>query len=171
MSLAGDALNGIALWITRKERQQERDDAAVKAVLTAVNKTKEYIAGLDRGERIDRTEKKLVKLWTTQLSTSGEPTLIWLRGYKERLSTGRIRRPGQIKKSLIIEFRLTKLPRKEGACSAGAMKPEASNQGEAPKGRKNLALGVSPGYVGENEVVPYCRRLSRSECGATQETS
>jgi len=66
MSLAGDALNAIAHWITRKERQRERDDAAVKAVLTAVNKTKEYIAGLDRGEHIDRmAEAKLVKLWTT----------------------------------------------------------------------------------------------------------
>lgn len=65
MSLAADALNGIGLWITRKERKQEREDAAVRAVLTAVNKTKSYIACLERGNPIDsKAEAELVELWT-----------------------------------------------------------------------------------------------------------
>ena len=66
MSLPGDALNGVALWITRKERKQERDDAAVRSVLTAVNTTKSYLARRDRGEPADRgAEAELVALWTT----------------------------------------------------------------------------------------------------------
>jgi len=38
MSVAGDALNGIGIgsWITRRERKQDRGDAAVGSVLTAV---------------------------------------------------------------------------------------------------------------------------------------
>ena len=65
MSLAGDALNGIGLWITRKERKQERDDAAVLSVLTAVNATKGYLARRKRGEGTDReVEANLVELWT-----------------------------------------------------------------------------------------------------------
>jgi hypothetical protein len=65
MSLASDALNGVGLWITRKERKDERDDAAVRSVLIALNTTKTYIARRDRGEAIDRdAEAKLVDLWT-----------------------------------------------------------------------------------------------------------
>jgi hypothetical protein len=65
MSLASDALNGLGLWITRKERKDERDDAAVRDVLIALNTTKTYIARRDRGEAIDRdAEAKLVDLWT-----------------------------------------------------------------------------------------------------------
>ena len=65
MSIAGDVLNGVGLWITRKERKQERDDAAVQSVLTAVNTTKRYLARRDRGESIAReAEAELVKLWT-----------------------------------------------------------------------------------------------------------
>ncbi len=66
MSLASDALNGIGLWITRAERKKERDDAAVRSVLTAVNTTKLYLARRERGEPIDReSEAKLVELWTS----------------------------------------------------------------------------------------------------------
>ncbi len=66
MSLAGEALTGIGLWITRRERKQDRDDAAVASVLTAVNSTKSYLARLDRDESIDYlVETQLVSLWTT----------------------------------------------------------------------------------------------------------
>ena len=66
MSLAGEALSGVGLWITRRERQQDRDDAAVGSVLTAVNATKSYLARRERGEPIDRqAEGELVTLWTT----------------------------------------------------------------------------------------------------------
>ena len=66
MSLAGEALNGIGLWMTRRERKQARDDAAVRSVLTALNATKRYIARRDRGEQVDRgAEAELVELWTT----------------------------------------------------------------------------------------------------------
>ena len=65
MSMAGEALSGVGLWITRKERKQERGDAAVQSVLNAVNTTKRYLARLDRGEPIDReAEAELVELWT-----------------------------------------------------------------------------------------------------------
>jgi|ERR1700731_2637477 len=66
MSLAGDALNGVGLWITRKERKNDRDDAAVRSVLVAVNATKTYLARRDRGEAVDReAEGKLAELWTS----------------------------------------------------------------------------------------------------------
>ena len=52
MSVASEALTGIGLWITRRERKQDRDDAAVSSVLTAVNSTKKYLLRLDRGEPI-----------------------------------------------------------------------------------------------------------------------
>lgn len=66
MGIASDALNGVGLWITRIERKQERDDAAVRSVLTAVNRTKRYLAARERGESIDRKiEGDLVELWTT----------------------------------------------------------------------------------------------------------
>lgn len=66
MGIASDALNGVGLWITQNERKQERDDAAVKSVLTAVNTTKRYLARRKRGEPIDRdAEAELVRLWTT----------------------------------------------------------------------------------------------------------
>jgi hypothetical protein len=66
MSLAGEALTGIGIWLTRRERKHDRDDAAIGSVLTAVNSTKSYIARLDRGEPIDhQAEGELVALWTT----------------------------------------------------------------------------------------------------------
>ena len=66
MSVANDILNGVGLWITREERANERDDAAIKSVLDAVNSTKRYLASLDRGEGINReSEATLVDLWTT----------------------------------------------------------------------------------------------------------
>lgn len=53
-------------WLTRRERKQERDDAAIQSVLVAVNKTKTYIARLDRGEADDHSaEAELVALWIT----------------------------------------------------------------------------------------------------------
>lgn len=53
MSLASEALTGIGLWITRNERRQDRNDSAVRSVLTAINRTKSYLARLDRGEPSD----------------------------------------------------------------------------------------------------------------------
>ena len=50
----------------RRERKDERDDDAVRSVLTAVNKTKSYLASRDRGEPINREiEAELVTLWTS----------------------------------------------------------------------------------------------------------
>ncbi len=66
MSITGEMLNGVGLWITRRERQEERDDAAVGSVLDAVNKTKLYLSRRERGEDADRdVESELVGLWTT----------------------------------------------------------------------------------------------------------
>ena len=66
MSVAGEVLNGVGLWVTRQERRQERDDAAVRSVLAALNATKRYLASRDRGEPVDRqVEAGLVDLWTT----------------------------------------------------------------------------------------------------------
>ena len=66
MSVVGDAFNGVGLWITRKERKSDRDDAAVRSVLIAINATKTYLARRERGEAIDReAEGKLAELWTS----------------------------------------------------------------------------------------------------------
>lgn len=66
MSIAGELLNGVGLWITRKERKEDRDDAAVRSVLTAVNTTKRYLASRQRGEPVDHDiEAELVELWTS----------------------------------------------------------------------------------------------------------
>ncbi len=66
MSVAGETLTGIGLWITRRKRTQERDDTAVRSVLTALTRTKLYVAKRDRGDPIDReAEDELVELWTT----------------------------------------------------------------------------------------------------------
>jgi|TARA_R100001369_G_scaffold81698_1_gene112972 hypothetical protein len=65
MSVANDILNGVGLWIAREERANERDDAAIRSVLEAVNSTKRYLASLDRGEPVNReSEGTLVDLWT-----------------------------------------------------------------------------------------------------------
>ena len=65
MSIAGELLDGVGFWLTRNERKRERDDAAVKSVLTAVNSTKRYLARKGRGEGVDRNaEAELVQLWT-----------------------------------------------------------------------------------------------------------
>ncbi len=64
MTVTSDILNGLGLWITRKERKEEKDDEAVQSVLTAVNQTKIYLAARNRGEPVDRdAESKLVELW------------------------------------------------------------------------------------------------------------
>lgn len=64
MTVASDILNGVGLWVTRKERKEEKDDDAIRSVLSAVNKTKLYLASRDRGEPIDRdAEANLVELW------------------------------------------------------------------------------------------------------------
>lgn len=65
MGIAGDILNGVGLWMTRNERKQQRDDAAIKSVLTAINSTKRYLASRARGEPVDReTEATLIQFWT-----------------------------------------------------------------------------------------------------------
>lgn len=64
-----------------KERKQDRDDAAVGSVLTAVNSTKSYTARLDRGEPVDyQLEAQLAALWTT--ATFAELMLTWPTDYK-----------------------------------------------------------------------------------------
>src|SRR5438093_12551541 len=66
MSLVGDAFNGGGLWITRKERKSDRDDAAVRSVLIAINATKTYLARRERGEAIDcEAAGKLAELRTS----------------------------------------------------------------------------------------------------------
>lgn len=65
MSLPGDLLGGVGLWVAREERKEEHDDAALQSLLSALNTTKTYIARRERGEPIDRDkEEKLVDLWT-----------------------------------------------------------------------------------------------------------
>ncbi len=65
MSVLFDAISQIGDWLDRGARRAEREDAAVKAVLLAVNETKLYIASLDRGEPHRREhERLLVQLWT-----------------------------------------------------------------------------------------------------------
>ena len=66
MTVANEILSGVGLWLTRRERAQDRDDAAIRSVLSAVNATKQYLASLERGEGSNRdTEANLVVLWTT----------------------------------------------------------------------------------------------------------
>ena len=66
MSLASEALIGVGLWISRRERSEERDDLAVQSVLAALNATKLYLARREAGEPIDReAEPELVELWTS----------------------------------------------------------------------------------------------------------
>jgi len=65
MSVLFDAISQIGDWLDRSARRAEREDAAVKAVLLAVNETKLYIASLDRGEPKRRDQERLlVQLWT-----------------------------------------------------------------------------------------------------------
>jgi hypothetical protein len=65
MSMLLDAIGQVGNWLDRRDRRGERDDAAVKAVLLAVNETKLYIASLDRGEPQRRNQERLlVQLWT-----------------------------------------------------------------------------------------------------------
>ena len=65
MSMASEALGAIGLWLSRRERKQDRDDIAVVSVLSAIDKTKIYLASRDRGEPADRAiEAELVTLWT-----------------------------------------------------------------------------------------------------------
>ncbi len=47
MSALLDAMSQIGDWLDRRARHAEREDAAIKAVLLAVNETKLYIGGLD----------------------------------------------------------------------------------------------------------------------------
>ncbi len=65
-SFASDALNGVGLWITRREPSRERDDTAVLSVLTALNMTQRYLAGPERGEEVDGSaEGELMELWAS----------------------------------------------------------------------------------------------------------
>ena len=62
--MAGEMLNGVALWLTRKERKEERDDAAIQAVLVAVTATQTYSAALGRGEPAShKLEADLAQQW------------------------------------------------------------------------------------------------------------
>lgn len=61
----GDALTAIAGWLERRQRRAERDDAAIRSLLLAVNETKRYIARYRRGPAPPRDQEgELVRLWT-----------------------------------------------------------------------------------------------------------
>lgn len=65
MSISGDALGALGLWLTKREREQERDDAAIRLVLQAVIATKQYIAVRNsRGGQDVHAERDLAKAWT-----------------------------------------------------------------------------------------------------------
>ena len=64
MGALTQAIDQIGGWLDRLSRRRERADAAVKAVLLAVNETKAYIADWTSGTRSRKRELLLVRLWT-----------------------------------------------------------------------------------------------------------
>lgn len=64
MGALTDAISQIGGWLDRTEKRQERADAAVKAVLLALNETQAYIADWNSGRRSREREVALVRLWT-----------------------------------------------------------------------------------------------------------
>lgn len=64
MSVSGDALGAIGLWLTRKERKKDRDNAALNTLLRAVVATQVYVANRRRGAPPDvNSEADLTSKW------------------------------------------------------------------------------------------------------------
>lgn len=59
-----DGVQQVGDWIDKVARRHERADAAVKAVLLALNETKAYLADWERGAKSRERELVLVRLWT-----------------------------------------------------------------------------------------------------------
>jgi hypothetical protein len=59
-----EKISQIGGWLDYLAKQQERADAAVKAVLLAVNETQAYITDWSAGKRVRERELLLVRLWT-----------------------------------------------------------------------------------------------------------
>lgn len=58
-------LNQLGPWLEARRRRQDHDDAAIRAILLAVNETKAYIADTEGGLSASRDrERLLVQLWT-----------------------------------------------------------------------------------------------------------
>ncbi len=64
MSMLTVSIRQIGEWLDRLSERQERADAAVKAVLLALNETRAYIADWNAGRRSRDRELLLVRLWT-----------------------------------------------------------------------------------------------------------
>jgi hypothetical protein len=65
MSMLAEAIEAAGKWLERRDRQADRQDRAVEAVLRALNATKAYIADSNSGlKRRRHREHKLVELWT-----------------------------------------------------------------------------------------------------------
>jgi hypothetical protein len=59
-----DTVGQLGGWLDRIAKRQDRADAAVKAVLLALNETQGYIADCNAGNRSRMHEALLVRLWT-----------------------------------------------------------------------------------------------------------
>ncbi len=64
MGVMTDSIGQLGGWLDRLAKGQERADAAVKAVLLALNETKAYVADWKSGQRVRERELLLVRLWT-----------------------------------------------------------------------------------------------------------
>jgi hypothetical protein len=65
MSMLADAIQAAGRWLDRQEREADRRDRAVEALLRALNLTTAYLADSDDGrERRRSREHELVELWT-----------------------------------------------------------------------------------------------------------
>ncbi len=119
MSLASEALIGVGLWITRRERSEERDDLAVRSVLAALNATKLYLARREAGEPIDReAEPELVELWTSASVQIRRTDFDLAQTLQEKLTIGRTRSTGQLRNASSMDCKLTQLRTKPCGCSA-----------------------------------------------------
>jgi hypothetical protein len=64
MGLLTFSIEQIGKWLDRQGRRQQRSDAAVKAILLALNETQAYIADWRAEQRSRERELFLVRLWT-----------------------------------------------------------------------------------------------------------
>jgi hypothetical protein len=65
MSMLAEAIEAAGKWLERSDREMDRRDRAVEAVLKALNTTKAYIADSEDGRNRRRSsEHELVDLWT-----------------------------------------------------------------------------------------------------------
>jgi hypothetical protein len=65
MAALPDFLDQIGRWFDRAETRAAREDAALRALLMAVNSTKRYLGSRAQGRPPStRTQARLVRLWT-----------------------------------------------------------------------------------------------------------